>query len=336
MSYSFKAKQKGLSLVELMIALALGLMIMLGVLQIFDGNLASSKLQTAFARVQESGRIATEMMARDIRMADNWGCMRDLEKISDHLDKSDKDYANFAPNNPFKSHGVLGKDNVAAGTKINSIEVVAGTDTLTLKGAHSLSSTRVVPPYMTPNAATIHLNKGNKIDIGQIVLITDCNGGDLFSNTAANTKDSGSLVHNTGAISSTDAPNAINNSIKDMSHTYDSTAQILVPVTKSYFVGKNSAGSNSLYRSVDGRASEIIRNVTDLQFKYGVDSNYVTHTENYMDKVVDTYTDAAGEATMDKVISIRFTLTVENDEGIDGDKVTKVFSATANVRNRTL
>ena len=51
-------QQSGFSLVELIIAIGLSAALMLGVLQIFEANKQSSRMQHALVEVQESGRIA--------------------------------------------------------------------------------------------------------------------------------------------------------------------------------------------------------------------------------------------------------------------------------------
>ncbi|MDH5233162.1 MAG: prepilin-type N-terminal cleavage/methylation domain-containing protein, partial [Gammaproteobacteria bacterium] len=66
--------QHGLSLIELMISLLLGALLLFGVFRIFDTNQQTARMANAFSRVQEGGRISMEMIARDIRMADHWGC----------------------------------------------------------------------------------------------------------------------------------------------------------------------------------------------------------------------------------------------------------------------
>lgn len=67
-------RQRGLTLVELMIGIALGLIVILAVVYVFAGSRASYRHQESFSAVQESGRIALEVLARDIRMAGNPGC----------------------------------------------------------------------------------------------------------------------------------------------------------------------------------------------------------------------------------------------------------------------
>lgn len=67
-------KQKGVTLVELMIGLALGLLVLLAMTYIYAGSRGSHRQQESYSMVQESGRIALELMGRDLRMAGFPGC----------------------------------------------------------------------------------------------------------------------------------------------------------------------------------------------------------------------------------------------------------------------
>lgn len=62
-------KQHGLSLVELMVAMALGLVISLAVLQVFISNKNTFLLQGAAGHLQENGRFALQYLAAELRPA---------------------------------------------------------------------------------------------------------------------------------------------------------------------------------------------------------------------------------------------------------------------------
>ena len=61
--------QRGLTLVEILIALALGLVVVLVVGQIYLSGRQSYRTQTGFGSMQENGRFAMYFLQRDIRMA---------------------------------------------------------------------------------------------------------------------------------------------------------------------------------------------------------------------------------------------------------------------------
>ncbi len=66
--------QLGLSLVELMISITLGLFLMAGVVQMFISSSTVFGTQQGLSRVQETGRLAVEFIGRDLRMASFSGC----------------------------------------------------------------------------------------------------------------------------------------------------------------------------------------------------------------------------------------------------------------------
>ncbi len=63
------AGNAGFTLVELMIALAISLIAMIGIVSLFSGTSRSNKLQEGLARLQENGRFAATRMEEDLRMA---------------------------------------------------------------------------------------------------------------------------------------------------------------------------------------------------------------------------------------------------------------------------
>lgn len=68
------ASQRGFSLVELMVALVLGLVIVGGVINIFLGNQQAFRTNDSLSRLQENARISFEQMAREVRQAGGNAC----------------------------------------------------------------------------------------------------------------------------------------------------------------------------------------------------------------------------------------------------------------------
>lgn len=66
---NFTDKQKGLSIVELMVALAVGMVLIAGILQVFLSSKNTYAVNQAMSRVQENGRFALEFVARSARQA---------------------------------------------------------------------------------------------------------------------------------------------------------------------------------------------------------------------------------------------------------------------------
>jgi len=62
-------KQTGLSLVELMLAMAVGLLLMTFVVQAFVANKATNRFNEGLSEIQESGRYGIDLLRGDIRMS---------------------------------------------------------------------------------------------------------------------------------------------------------------------------------------------------------------------------------------------------------------------------
>lgn len=80
------AVSRGFTLVELMIAMVIGLIISIGVVQIFGSNRATYQLDESLARAQENGRFALEFLTQDVRHAGNLGCKRDAPHPGESAD----------------------------------------------------------------------------------------------------------------------------------------------------------------------------------------------------------------------------------------------------------
>ncbi len=69
-----RASQAGLSLIELMIAIALGIFITAAMISLFVNSKQSFRINENMSRLQENGRFAVSYLSRDIPMADYRAC----------------------------------------------------------------------------------------------------------------------------------------------------------------------------------------------------------------------------------------------------------------------
>ena len=65
--------QAGLTLTELMVALAIGSFLMIGAIQIYNQSREAFVINESIARVQETAQFAMDTIEADLRMASNWG-----------------------------------------------------------------------------------------------------------------------------------------------------------------------------------------------------------------------------------------------------------------------
>ena len=70
---AFGNRQHGLTLVELMVALAIGSFLIIGAIQIYSQSRQAFIINESIARVQETAQFALDTIETDLRMASNWG-----------------------------------------------------------------------------------------------------------------------------------------------------------------------------------------------------------------------------------------------------------------------
>jgi len=136
-------RQRGISLVELMIAMTLGLVLTAAIVQIYLSSRRNQDLQESLTGRQEAARFAAQAIERDDKMAGFRGCLRDTGNVRSALNDPTDFLWNFA-------EYVTGFDGGGGGwapglpATIADAAPVAGTDVLTLRTADDPGSRFVV------------------------------------------------------------------------------------------------------------------------------------------------------------------------------------------------
>jgi type IV pilus assembly protein PilW len=303
--------QLGLSMIELMVAITIGLILSAGIIQIFANSKQTYRIEESLSRVQESGRMALDFISNDVRMASYWGCQPDPSNIQNDL-------AAGAGYIDFTSGAVTGTEGGAGAP-----------DSLTLSGADGTLGLVLQPnggggSYSTATSTALQVSTPNDLSAGDIVLVGDCTGGDIFQVTGANPSAAGVVDHAVGGGSPGNA--------SQLSKAYQGDASIYYVHQTIYTIKAGADGQPALWRSVDGADQEIVEDVSDLQVLYGEDMNN--------DRSVDRYVDANNVSNFANVYSVRVRLTVQTAAAstsvIAGNRITRNFSTTVAVRNRVL
>lgn len=77
-----RGSQRGVSLIELMVAIAIAMLLTLGLIQIFSASRVSSMTQESLSRVQENGRYVVQYLQRELRMVGYMGCGADAGRLT--------------------------------------------------------------------------------------------------------------------------------------------------------------------------------------------------------------------------------------------------------------
>jgi type IV pilus assembly protein PilW len=106
--------QLGMTLIELMVALAIGAFLMLGAMTVFMQSRTTFRITESLARLQENGRLAIAVLEPEIRMAHYWGLTTLTTNITNRA-------------RPTAANGI-GPDNCGTNWTINLDEAVDGSN----------------------------------------------------------------------------------------------------------------------------------------------------------------------------------------------------------------
>lgn len=313
-------------MVELMVALVIGLFLMAGVLQIFVTNKVAYKSQDGLARLQENGRFAIEVLTRDLRYAGYFGCAA-REAVSPDIIVQGK------PADFFGIDSLIGGQNDLGAS--NAFNAVAGTDALAVR----MASQSIMPlgRNMTTSSASLSIDANSEnIGNGDILFISDCEKADVFEVSTITGTGPYTITHTTG------------NATNDLSKPYQTDAQLMSFISNTYFIkdtGRvNEAGDPilGLYRrDVSGSDEELIDGVEDLQLLYGLD------TDTDSDQIANQYVTADSiDGTSTKqwrnVVSVRISIVVNSIESLKSIEEayaapeTHTLTTTINLRNQSI
>jgi type IV pilus assembly protein PilW len=162
-----RSKQQGVSLVELMISISMGLFIMAGVLQLFATSNQASRTAEGAARIQENARYVLKRLADDIARAGSFGCAGPSSaNITNALGSIVTVATDPGSWNDFSGAYISGVNEDAA-----DANVLDGTDTLVLKYADAASAQQITAMV---NNNTLQVGDAGSFSDGQVVMAGDC------------------------------------------------------------------------------------------------------------------------------------------------------------------
>lgn len=344
---------RGFTLVELMIAMVLGLIVVGAVAAVFATNSRTYAATESLGRVQESARVAFELISRDIRESAGNACERDLPVYNVLKNADTLWYTNFGSS-------IRGYDGAtaftgdafgtAAGTR------VAGTQAIELKSSVSNGVTIV---DHNPTSAQFKVNtKAHDLFTGDIVMACDFGQAAIFQVTNASPGTNDTIVH---SDSNTVQPgncskglgwgSPVNCTTNGNSYAFGCyrgefetgackdgkrwPATIARLRMTRWYIGNNARGGRSLYQAslrnnagkLEVQRDEIAEGVDAMNLRY-----LLRNGLSYVDAGSVTATHwAAGDVV---AVSIDFTLHGVEAVGTDGKPLERRLTHTVAIRNR--
>lgn len=318
--------QQGISLVEIMIATVIGLVLTAAVIQLFASNKQTYRVTENASRVQESARFAMNFLISEIRMADFWGC-RGYDVAIDNNLNPDPHFNSFAT-------ALEGTNDDAVSTNT----ITDGTDTITLRGA--FSSGVFLTEIPASASADLKVTANNNLGKGDIVLLSDCDDGDIFQIKNALSGGGKVIKLETGVGSK--GPGNLDASLKKQ---YGKDAKIHKINFVQFTIRNGANGQPALFRSINGEApEELVEDIENMQILYGEDTdtdgapNYYKPAGSFglnMDNVVAVRISIVAVTPEDNVTEQANTYSVFGVVATPTDRrIRRVFTSTIVIRNR--
>jgi len=326
---------RGVSLIELMIALVLGLLVVGAAIGIFISNRQVFRSADNLSFVQENGRVAFELLARELRQTASSPCSAKVPIVNV--------LNNTAAWGTDWGDGIRGYDgqasqalpSVTTGTAAGNR--IAGTDAVELRSGASGDVTVV---DHKPNSAQFKVNtNAHGLVDGDIVMVCDFIQAAIFQITNASSSNV-TIVHSAGLGVAT--PGNCTKSLKypkqlpctvnpPAYYTYGPNSVIAKLKATAWYVGVSSSDPSrrSLYQVMLTRSGaspastvqEVAEGVQDMQLQYL--SNGGTDYQN-----------ANAVSNWSQVTAVRVILTMQSNEVIDGAPVVRTIAHVVTVRNR--
>ncbi len=305
-------KEKGFTLIELMVSIVISSIIMLGVVSLYSTSRKGQKINESVARIQENLRFAADMITRDIRMAGYSGCKSSsvsnvLEDTSSLPYKFENAVTGFEAGTSFPSpFPAIG---TTAGLR------VANTDAIAIIRVSSTGYK--ITGHNAPSAKITMDAAAAGIQPDDILAVTDCNHSAIFRVTGP-TNPAGHIVHNTGAVGAGPKncskylgpiTNPGNNCAgTNSTYNYNDNARVHKYIMHGYFIGVSSSGTTKSLYIIDldqgvTTATELVEGIEDFQITYGIDPN-LTDANPFPVRFVKASNVSA--ADIPKIVAVKF------------------------------
>ncbi len=312
---SLNQHARGFSIIELMIALLIGLIVLSGVLSIVINSKRSFLDHQAMSQIQENARYALDTLSREIRMAGYFGCAP-LEKGAINTSAVGS-IGGYLVNSGQAIVPLVGFDNGQSfPTQIS--DASNGTDAIMIRRVDVEKEYRVVnAPVLAANRdvlvdGTAAIAKGMPV----VLVAPGCDSGVLFNASEAVT-----------ASTIKGLPQGVN--LKN----FVAGARLAPVLVNTYYIGNSTAvtGSPALKREsiistgsgLDTRADELAIGIENLQLEYGtLDSGVVTY------KPATAANLAAAPTLVADAVAVRIKLLMRSQLPVHNQAVSYTFEGT--------
>jgi type IV pilus assembly protein PilW len=262
-----KHKICAFSLLELILAIALGAILLLGIFQVYLSAKSLFQSSADSERLQENVRFASDVLFRNITLAGYSGCGK-LQTL---------DYKNNTTETFSAATSVVGYTSAKPPNYLKTSDVLSGTDIIVIQKTSSNYEAMVTKNF-TANNTTVYLNgetpasKNNRN-----LFISDCHDADLF--LASNYTGTDIKVDKSSKITHSYIGSQTPNSQISYVSQYEEIAYFISSTTRENAKGAPIYG---LYMVTNGgNKQELVEGINYVKIKYGIDLNGTGVISNY-------------------------------------------------------
>lgn len=317
------ARQQGLTLVELMVAIVLSIIIIGAVITLYLSSSRTYRVDNNIAGIQDNARYALTALDRDFRLTGYEGCLTGHVLLHNDLNPGGSAYSFGSPFvAPLTGYQNVGGTwtppldaSITSAAAAQGLVLDPNSDIITIQRADSNAAAGVTAP--SGSSATLLTSTPNPYYPGEILVVTNCQSADVFQVTNAN-PNAGPVVHNSGA-----SP-PIGNATSKLSTNYGTEGEVMPLSTITYFVATppasatNPAPQPTLWRldatnwgpgnTTGPVPTPVITGVTRMLLFYGEDTDQDGAANEYL-----TAAQAQGvDPKMQKVVSLRVVLLLQS------------------------
>jgi type IV pilus assembly protein PilW len=322
-------QERGFNLVELMVAMTIGLIILAAVSTLFVSSRTTYRAQDSMARLQENARFAMHFLTKDLRLAGYYGCMDEITPQAINVTVNNPTSFSYNAQTPIEGlDGAAGTPSwyPSGAAAALPVSAAAGSDAVALRFADP-NMTVDIADEMPNTSAEIKVSSVSAFSQGDVIMISDCSSADVMQVTQVQTAST-HLQHAPGGADPAKQPPWPGNATQKLQKAYGPPgAQIMHFVTRRYYVATGASGNPALFRDQNGGpGQELVEGVEMIKILYGRDTNSDRVPDRYV-KAGSTDLDAAEEWS--SVVSVRVgvllrTLEINTDTDsqsydIDGD-----------------
>ncbi len=345
LSSRFPRRARGFSLVELMVALALGLLLTIAMTSVYLTSKSSFKRQQQLSSIQQNVRIAFEYLAGDSRVIGHLGCFTGMATLpagefNNALSAAalPTNYALGIEGYEYK-HASAGTLTLASNAPANVTDATNWQTNVAADAVNTIPVTTVSGTGLTPGSDVLVIRTvagrpvrltADTVSGASTLALENLAGGTCSNGSTA--KASGFCANSHGLIASCKRARVFQvASIAGQTLTLGGTlgtdplylaasAEVFPMQTLVYYVARSSSGTTtSLYRRifngdpVGGVEQELIEDVENLQLRYGVD------TDATADGIVNSYVTAEAVTDWNRVVAVRMGLLLRSATAVEGD-----------------